>query len=65
MAAEAFFLPVADGNRFCLHHPPAGAARGALIYLPPFAEEMNKSRRMAAMSFPRNFVFQEMGYKAP
>ncbi|WP_046113051.1 hydrolase 2, exosortase A system-associated [Aquincola tertiaricarbonis] len=50
---EAFFLPVehADGARLCIHHPPAGAlpARGAVLYLPPFAEEMNKSRRMVAM----------------
>jgi exosortase A-associated hydrolase 2 len=50
MAPEAFFLPVADGQRFCLYHPAAGAAtRGAMLYLHPFAEEMNKSRRMAAL----------------
>lgn len=45
-----FFLPVATGQRFCLHHPArGGAARRALLYLPPFGEEMNKSRRMAAV----------------
>ena len=51
MAPEAFFLPVAGGQRFCLYHPPAaaGQARGAMLYLHPFAEEMNKSRRMAAL----------------
>lgn len=49
MAAEAFFLPVAAAQRFCLYHPPAGEARGAFLYLHPFAEEMNKSRRMAAL----------------
>ena len=50
MAPEAFFLPVANGQRFCLHHAAAGqTAKGALIYLHPFAEEMNKSRRMAAL----------------
>jgi exosortase A-associated hydrolase 2 len=49
MASEAFFLPVANGQRLCLYHPPQGAARGALLYLHPFAEEMNKSRRMAAL----------------
>lgn len=49
MAAKAFFLPVADEQRFCLFHPPAGAARGAVLYLHPFAEEMNKARRMAAL----------------
>jgi exosortase A-associated hydrolase 2 len=48
MAAEAFFLPADPGQRFCLYHPPCGAARGAFLYLHPFAEEMNKSRRMAA-----------------
>lgn len=49
---EAFFLPVdhADGSRFCIHHPPAAGQplRGVVAYLPPFAEEMNKSRRMVA-----------------
>ena len=52
MAPEAFFLPVADGQqgqRFCLFHAPQGKARGAVLYLHPFAEEMNKSRRMAAL----------------
>lgn len=47
--AESFFLPVQEGFRYCLFHPPAGPCRGALVYLHPFAEEMNKSRRMAAL----------------
>jgi exosortase A-associated hydrolase 2 len=47
--AEAFFLQAEQGQRFCLFHPPAGACRGAVLYAPPFGEEMNKSRRMAAM----------------
>lgn len=47
--AEGFFLPVQDGFRYCLFHAPRGACRGALVYLHPFAEEMNKSRRMAAL----------------
>jgi exosortase A-associated hydrolase 2 len=47
--AEAFFLKTEQGQRFCLFHPPAGACRGALLYVPPFGEEMNKSRRMAAL----------------
>lgn len=49
---EAFFLPVAEGGRcFCLFHPPSPTVprRGAVLYLPPFAEEMNKARRMAAL----------------
>jgi exosortase A-associated hydrolase 2 len=46
----AFVLPAADGQRLCIHHPAAGqTARGAIVYLHPFAEEMNKSRRMAAL----------------
>jgi exosortase A-associated hydrolase 2 len=49
-SAEPFFLPAEAGQRFCLFHPPAGAAcRGAVIYVHPFAEEMNKARRMAAL----------------
>jgi len=47
--AEAFFLPVQDGFRYCLFHVPQGECRGALVYLHPFAEEMNKTRRMAAL----------------
>jgi exosortase A-associated hydrolase 2 len=47
--AEPFFLQSAAGPRFCLFHAPAGPRRGALVYLHPFAEEMNKSRRMAAL----------------
>ena len=38
----------ADGRRlFALHHAPAGTPRGAVVFLPPFAEELNMSRRMA------------------
>ena len=47
--AEPFFLESAPGRRFCLFHPPAGPCRGAVLYIHPFAEEMNRSRRMAAL----------------
>ena len=47
--ADAFFLDTPDGPRFCLYHAPQGACRGALVYVHPFAEEMNRSRRMAAL----------------
>lgn len=48
--AEPFFLKTGPGQRFCLFHPPAGGAvRGAVLYVHPFGEEMNKARRMAAM----------------
>lgn len=50
---EPLFLDTPEGARFGLYHPPHGAARGALLYLHPFAEEMNKSRRMAALAARR------------
>lgn len=44
-----FYLPSGSGQRFCVYHAPKdGNARGALLYIHPFAEEMNKARRMAA-----------------
>lgn len=51
MPVTAFFLDSARGQRFCLLHSPVDGApvRGAVLYLHPFAEEMNKSRRMAAL----------------
>jgi exosortase A-associated hydrolase 2 len=47
--ALPFFLDSAPGQRFCLYYPPAGACRGAVLYVHPFGEEMNKTRRMAAL----------------
>ena len=46
---EGFLLPLEGGGRFCLYYPPAGEAIGAALYVHPFAEEMNKARRMAAL----------------
>ncbi len=49
--ADVFFLPADGGEqRLCLFHAPAGAPRSRVLYLHPFAEEMNKSRRMAALA---------------
>ncbi|MGD9773045.1 hydrolase 2, exosortase A system-associated [Diaphorobacter sp.] len=46
---QAFFLPIGAGQRFCLYHPPQGSApRGRVLYLHPFAEELNASRRVVA-----------------
>lgn len=45
---EAFQLPTPAGRRFAVLHTPSGRPRGAILFAPPFAEEMNKSRRMAA-----------------
>ena len=51
---EPFFLPAgARGERFCIYHPAMGVPRGGIVYLHPFAEEMNKSRRMAALQSRR------------
>ena len=45
---EPFFLPAPGGARFCLYHAPTVAPRAALVYLHPFAEELNRSRRAVA-----------------
>jgi exosortase A-associated hydrolase 2 len=50
---EAFFLPVEPGQRFCILTGPAAAPRRGVVYLHAFAEEMNKSRRMAALQARR------------
>ncbi|CAN7541178.1 hydrolase 2, exosortase A system-associated [Duganella sp. LjRoot269] len=49
--ALPFFLTAAVGERFCLYHQPDPDVpeRGAILYVHPFAEELNKSRRMAAL----------------
>lgn len=56
---EAFYLPAEPGSRFALYHRPKGPARGAFLYVHPFAEEMNKSRRMAASQAR---AFADAGY---
>lgn len=46
---KAFFLPTDTGQRFCLFHPPQGdAPLGSVLYLHPFAEELNSTRRLVA-----------------
>jgi exosortase A-associated hydrolase 2 len=50
---DAFFLGSGADARFCLFHAPAGACRGAVLYVPPFAEELNRTRRMAALGARR------------
>ena len=48
---RATYLGSGEGRRFVLTTEPAGGAlRGAVIYIPPFAEELNKSRRMVALT---------------
>ncbi len=48
-AFRPFFMQTEAGRRFFIHHPCTTACKGAVLYVHPFAEEMNKSRRMAAM----------------
>lgn len=45
---EAFFLETPGGARFCLLSRPIAEAKGGVLFVPPFAEELNKSRRMVA-----------------
>lgn len=46
---QAFFLPTPTGQRFCLFHPAQGSRRqGSVLYLHPFAEELNTTRRVVA-----------------
>jgi len=59
--AVPFFFNVDPGTRFCLYHPPNPGlpSRGAILYVHPFAEEMNLSRRMAAQQAR---AFAAIGY---
>ncbi len=48
---EAFFLATGDGQRYCLYYPAASGSvcQHAVVFVPPFGDEMNKSRRMLAL----------------
>ena len=50
---ETFFLPAADGARFCVYHPPQGVVGTGVVFAPAFAEEMNKSRHVVAQASRR------------
>lgn len=53
---EVFFLRGPQGPLFSVYHPATGhhrPARLGLVYAPPFAEEMNRARRMAALQARR------------
>ncbi|QYF92958.1 hydrolase 2, exosortase A system-associated [Massilia sp. PAMC28688] len=56
-----FFFDAEPGTRFSLYHAPSPhvPARGAILYVHPFAEELNHSRRMAALQSRR---FAAMGF---
>jgi exosortase A-associated hydrolase 2 len=46
---EPLFIDRPGGDLFALYHPPQRSPQGGVVYIPPFAEEMNRSRRMAAL----------------
>jgi exosortase A-associated hydrolase 2 len=56
--SQVFFLPVQQGQRLCIYHPPllkpsASTSlphTGCVLHIHAFAEEMNKCRRMAALT---------------
>jgi exosortase A-associated hydrolase 2 len=58
---EVFFFDADPGTRFSIYHAPdpLQATRGAILYVHPFAEEMNLSRRMASLQAR---AFAEMGF---
>ncbi|MBA4262215.1 MAG: hydrolase 2, exosortase A system-associated [Comamonadaceae bacterium] len=47
---EAFFLATDNGSRYCLYHRPSDErpVRRPVLYLHPFAEELNTTRRVVA-----------------
>lgn len=57
---EAGYLDGEQGSLFYLLHPPGdGRPRGVVLYAHPFAEELNKSRRMVSLQARR---LAERGY---
>lgn len=53
--AQPFFIQGTAGELFAMYYPARREAAGRrdVIFLPPFAEEMNKSRRMLALQARR------------
>jgi len=51
IALKPFFLEGSQGRLFCIAYGPARSSpsKGAILYVPPFAEEMNKARKQAAL----------------
>lgn len=45
-----FFAATPGGRRFAVENRHRGKSRGGILFVHPFAEEMNKSRRMAALT---------------
>jgi uncharacterized protein len=47
---RGFYLPAGQGELFCYVRAPRGTPRGRIVLAPPFAEELNKCRRMVALA---------------
>jgi len=43
---QPFYLDGVQGKLFCIYYSPSEVARSTVVVFSPFAEEMNKSRRM-------------------
>ncbi len=56
---EAFFIPGGKENIFATLFKPDNSNGGAVIYIPPFAEEANRCRAIAAQQAR---VFAQQGY---
>ena len=56
---EPLFIDSAAGRVFALYFAPHGAPRGAILYLPPLAEELNRCRHLAA---EQARIFAASGY---
>jgi exosortase A-associated hydrolase 2 len=58
---EPFFFDAEPGTRFCMYHAPNPHVepRGAILYVHPFAEELNRTRHMAAL---QSRAFAAMGF---
>ncbi len=56
---EPFFFDAPSGRLFSLLYEPHCSRRGQVLFCPPFAEEMNKSRRMMTLAAQR---LAEAGY---
>ncbi|MDD5034238.1 MAG: hydrolase 2, exosortase A system-associated [Methylococcaceae bacterium] len=55
---EPFFLPFGQESLFCIYLAPTSQkAQAGIVFVPPFAEEMHKSRRMTALQ-ARHFARQ-------
>lgn len=51
-SVEAFFLPATPGERFCVHYAvrDVGPRSLGVVFVPAFAEEMNKARHVVAQA---------------